>query len=261
MKTRFTNNNAMSWEADIKAAREELRLHGHEMSEYERNVISREIKKRQEDLIPVVGARVIGEFKQSIKKYQDAQDKINAERQAEINRFDSSKYNNELQAMQARVKMALEHQSNPLRGKDKPVSQAIEEIYNEAMQSGEIHKQRVAVEVMKNIPLPGNQQDRIKVNQLAKNAEAVEVKLRQTEGTIKAQQEAHTALLELDERRETINKVSTLLGMGPVDRPFNNNAFTRAYNQVQRDPQTGEIKIYDEDAPEVTGVGGMTYKT
>jgi hypothetical protein len=254
MNRRYISNDVMNWEAEIKAARDELRLHGHEMSEYERNVISREIKKRQDELIPVVGAKVIGEYKQSIEKYQAAQAKIEAEKVKEINRFDSTKFNNELQALQARVKMTMDHPANPLRGKDKPVSVRIEEIYNEAIQSGDIHKQRAAIEVIKDIPITGNQDERIRINQLAKNAEAAEESLRQTEGTLKARAERTAAIDELDQRRETLNKVSTILGMGRADDGMNFNFFAKAYKQVQRDPATGEIKIYAEDAPEVTGV-------
>ena len=252
MQKRYLGRNT-DWEAEIKAAYDELRLHGHEMSEYERNVISREIRKRQEDLIPVVGAQVIGEYKQSIEKFKAAEAAIQTERAKEINRFDAVKFNAELQAMTARVNMTAQHTANPMAN-EAPVSKRLEEIYSEAIQSGDIHKQRAAIEVIKTIPLSGNADERMRINQLAKNAERVEQQFRQTEGTLKAHEARQAALMELDERREKLNKVSMVLGMGAASDPMNFNFFAKAYKQVQRDPGTGEIKIYAEDAPEVTGV-------
>ena len=252
MQKRYLGRNT-DWEAEIKAAYDELRLHGHEMSEYERNVISREIKKRQDELIPIVGAQVIGEYKQSIEKFKAAEAAIQTERAKEINRFDSAKFVNELQAMTTRVNMTVQHTANPAT-KEAPVSKRLEDIFDEAIQSGDIHKQRAALEVLKNIPLSGTAEERMKINQLSKNAERAEQQFRQTEGTLKAHEARQAALTELDERREKLNKVSTVLGMGAADDPLNFNFFAKAYKQVQRDPSTGEIKIYAEDAPEVTGV-------
>ena len=243
------------WEAELKAAYDELRQYGDEMSEYERNVITREIKRRQEELIPIVGAKVIGEYKQSIEKFKAAEAAIQAERAKEINRFDSSKNNAEIQPGSSPIKMTLDHPKNINDATEKPVSKRLEEIYNEAMQSGDIHKQRAAVEILKDIPIVGTQQEeRIAVNHLAKTAAAKEAEIRHTEGIVKAQEARQAALVELDERHEKLNKVSTVLGMGAADNPTNFHSFAKAYRQVQRDPNTGEIKFYKETDPEVTGV-------
>lgn len=253
MNNRFLGTS-QKWEAEIKAAQEELRLHGHEMSPYERNVISREIKRRQDELIPVVGAQVIGEFKNAIRKYQDSLATVDAERAKEINRFDTVKFNAELQTLNTRVKLALEAPVNPLRGKDKPTSARLEEIYNEAIQSGDLHKQRAALETFKSLPSTGNAQERIAINGLAKKAEQTEFAFRQTEGTLKAQQERRGALQELEAKHEKLNKVSEILGMGNVNDPFNIGPFAKAAKLVQRDPHSGEILIYKETDPEVTRV-------
>jgi hypothetical protein len=254
MLNRYVGRNT-DWEAEIKAAFTELSLHGHEMSEYERNVIGREIKRRQEELIPIIGAKVISEYKQSIEKFKAAEATIQAERTKEINRFDSSKYNAEFQAISSRIKMTLDHPKNINDATEKSVSKRLEEIYNEAIQSGDIHKQRAAVEILKDIPIVGSQQEeRIRVNNLAKTAAAKEAEIRQTEGIVKAQQARHAALLELDERHEKLNKVSVILGLGEVTAGYANNPFSRAWKQAQRDPNTGEIKFYKETDPEVTGV-------
>ena len=252
MQKRYLGRS-QDWEAEIKAAYDELRNHGHEMSEYERNVISREIRKRQDELIPVVGAQVIGEYKQSIEKFKAAEAAIQTERAKEINRFDTVKFNAELQAMTTRVNMTAQHTANPM-SKEAPVSKRLEDIYSEAIQSGDIHKQRAAIEVIKTIPLSGNADERIRINNLSKNAERAEQQFRQTEGTLKAHEARQAALIDLDTKHEKLSKVSEVLGMGSATDPFNTNPFAKAYKQVQRDRDTGEIKIYAEDAPEVTGV-------
>ena len=254
MQRSFRNSSTpQNWEAEIQDYQKELKNHGHEMSAYERNTISRMIKARQEELIPRVGAMVIGEWKSAIQNYKNSMAQVDAEHTKEINRFDSAKFNVELQNVNMRVSMALKADVNPIRGDSKP-SAKIEQIYNEAIQSGDIHKQRAAIEVIKTLPLSGTASERAELNQLIRSAADSEIKFRQTEGTIKAQQDHAQALNELGEKKEKLNKVSEVLGMGNVDDVFNSNPFAKAARLVERDRTTGEIVIHNEDDPEVTGV-------
>lgn len=254
MQALSRNSNAtQNWEAEIQDYQNELRQHGHEMSAYERNTISRMIKARQEELIPKVGALVIGEWKSAIQNYKNAQEMISAERTKEINRFDSAKFNAELQTINTRVNMALRADVNELRNGTKP-SAKVTAIYSEALQSGDIHKQRAAIEVIKTLPLSGDGPERIELNQLVRSAADAEIKFRQTEGTIKAQQEAAQALNDISAKKEKLDKVSQILGMGGVDDVFSTSPFAKAARLVERDRSTGEIVIRNEDDPEVTGV-------
>jgi hypothetical protein len=243
--------SAANWEAEIKTAQQELRLHGHEMSPYERNVISREIKRRQDELIPVVGGMVIGEFHQAIGKYKASEQLMQAERTKEINRFDSAKLNTEIQLMQTRVQMATQKDKNVLRGDNPGISAQLQQVYSEAIQSGDLHKQRAAIEVIKSVSLPGGQ-ERGFVNDLARQAERAEVEFRQTEGTRNAQQARMDALGELHAKHEQLDKVSQLLGMGAIDDPFNPGPFAKAAKMVEFTAE-GPV-IYDENDPAVTGV-------
>ena len=254
MQRSFRNSSTpQNWEAEIQDYQNELNNHGHEMSAYERNVISREIKRRQEELIPKVGALVIGEWKSAIENYKNAQETINAERTKEINRFDSAKFNAELQNVNTRVNMALRADVNELKNDPKP-SAKIAAIYSEAIQSNDIHKQRAAIEVIKTLPLSGTASERAELNQLVRSAADAEIKFRQTEGTIKAQQDAAQAENDILAKKEKLNKVSQVLGMGSVDDVFSNSPFAKAARLVERDRTTGEIVIHNEEDPEVTGV-------
>ena len=254
MQRSYSNSNAtQNWEAEIQDYQKELQQHGHEMSAYERNTISRMIKARQEELIPKVGAIVIGEWKSAIQNYKNAQETINAERAKEINRFDSAKFNAELQNINARVTMAMNADVNELRNDPKP-SAKIAAIYSEAIQSGDLHKQRAAVEVIKSLPLPTLPSERVAINQMIQNAAAAEQSLRQTEGTIKAQQQAAQALNDIAIKKEKLNKVSQVLGMGSIDDVFSTSPFAKAARLVERDRTTGEIVIHNEDDWQVTGL-------
>ena len=254
MQRSYSNSNTtQNWEAEIQDYQKELQQHGHEMSAYERNTISRMIKARQDELIPKVGAIVIGEWKSAINNYKNAQAQIDAERTKEINRFDSAKFNAELQTINTRVNLALRADVNELKNDPKP-SAKIAAIYSEAIQSGDLHKQRAAVEVIKSLPLPTLQSERIAMNQMIQNAAAAEQSLRQTEGTIKAQQQAAQALNDIAAKKEKLNKVSQVLGMGSIDDVFSTSPFAKAARLVERDRTTGEIVIRSEDDPEITGV-------
>ena len=253
MNRLFRDSSApQNWESEIKAWRQELAAHGHEMSQYERNVISREIKKRQEELIPVVGARVIGEFKEAIAKYQDSKKAIEIERQKEVNRFDSQKFNTELQAITARINLAQATDIDPVRG-DVPASKRLAAIYEESMLSNDLHKQRAAIEVFKSIEAK-KPAVRGPVNQLRRTAEAAEVQLRTTEGLQQARQAEAAAFAELHARHENLNKVSETLGTGSIKEIYNTSPFAKAARMIHQDKTTGEITIYNEDDPEVTGV-------
>lgn len=254
------SSKPQNWEAEIKSWQTELKNHGHEMSPYERNVISREIRKRQDELIPVVGAQVIGEFKAAIKKYQDSKKAVDAAKEKEINRFDDQRYNAALQAIQSRVNLALKADVNPLAG-DQPASARLKIIYEESFMSKDIHKQRAAAEVMRSIELPKNQ-DRAAVNELLRRAEKDESALRITEELAQAQDAQRQALYELGEKRDRLNKVSEILGTGSTHDVFSDNPFTKAARLVEFPKHlsdndgtpAGEVVIYDENSPEVTGV-------
>jgi hypothetical protein len=206
-----------------------------------------------------VGAQLIGEFKAHIAHYKSAQAKVQEERAKEANRFDTARLNQELQLIQTRVKLAMEGETNLLDAGNVPISARLQAVYDEAMQSGDIHRQRAAVEVLKATSAHG--QERIAVNALAKSAERAERDLRQTEATRTAAQDLQGAADALEAKRAHLDKTSQLLGMGPVDDPFSMSPFAKAARLVGHEKGTqdndgfhGGIVIYDEDSPEVTGV-------
>lgn len=266
-KTYLRHSGSQSnWKAaleEIKAGRQELRVYGDTMSEYERNVINRDLKARSEAIYPVAAGAVIGEYKAAIKSYQDSLAAIDAERTKEINRFDSAKFNTELQTIQARVELALKTDVNPLRAGDTLASKKLAAIYAEAIQSNDLHKQRAAVEVFKALPLPiGNPEERIVINQLAKDAEAAERKLRDTPALEKARQSRIAALDTLGAKQNQLIELSQELGSDDPRGMFASDAIAKAYKLVEwpkghRDNEgapVGEVIIHKEADPEVTGV-------
>ena len=247
----------------IKAGNEELRRYGGMMTEYERSAITRDLKARSEAIFPAVAGAVIAEFRGAIAGYQKSMEAIDRARTAEINRFDSAKFNTELQTIQSRVKLAYEQDVNPMRGADTPASQRLAAIYAEAVQSGDLTRQRAAVEVFKALPLPpGDEQERIAINDLAKNAEATEPKLRDTPELAQARQARTAALDALGAKQQQLVEVSQQLGAGDPRDPFAGSAFAQAYKLVEwpRNLEDndggpkGEIVIHKETDPEVTGV-------
>lgn len=233
------------------------------MSEYERNVINRDIKARSEAVYPAAAGAVIGEFKTAIKSYQDSLTAIDAERTKEINRFDSQRFNNELQTIKARVELAIKTDVNPLRGSDVPASKRLAALYSEAVQSNDLHKQRAVVEVFKALPFPvGNQEERIVINQLAKDAAKAESKLRDTAALEKARQNRIAALDNLGAKQNQLVELSQELGSGDPRGMFAGDAIAQAYKLVEwpRNLQdndggpVGEVIIHKETDPEVTGV-------
>jgi len=128
---------------NLKTAREEYRQYYGMMTPYERSIIERDIKEQSERIFPLVSSAAIGEWKDAIRKYQQSGQSYNRELTKEISRWDSGKLNSELQMVQSLIALAIEGGGGGVFDGGSPgVTAKLESIYAEAIQSGDVHKQR-----------------------------------------------------------------------------------------------------------------------
>lgn len=203
----------------------------------------------------MVSAGAIGEWKNAIAKYQEAGKAYNRAVTDEITRWDPGKLNAELQQTSTLVNLAIAGGGgNPLEGGSAGVAAKLEAIYAEAVQSGDIYKQRATYEVIRTVLPKVGKEEKLLANRLAKLAEDNLSALRVTDGMVavkEAQGEALDALLNI---RGELIEVSQTLGEGDPTNPLASGVFTKALRMVQQDRESGEIRIFGEDDPEVTGV-------
>ena len=223
------------------------------MTEYERSVVSRDIKAQREAIYPTVRAGVLEQHDKAIKKIEETKQKYNRAATDEIRRWDATRLSAELDVAQRRAEMALVA-GDPGVFQDSPTKGAmLEALFNEAIQSGDDYKMRSAFEVIRAVSPRVTGDERAQVNHLGKLCEHELSSLRITENMVAAQEEQGSAWNEYLQTREEVIDASKALGDDPL-HPFATNDFAKAIRRVQVDRDSGDVVIYSMDAPEVTGL-------
>lgn len=226
------------------------------MTDYERMDTERSIKAETEKVFPWIANSAIGEWKQSIEKYKTAGLEVDRQIIREIARWDAGKLNEQLKLVSNLVELAVQGGSGSVMDGGQSAGAKLEGIYSESMQSGDAYRQRAAAEVFKSAVLNKvSGDDRFEANRLAKQAERDLVQLRTTEQITEAKQAKEQAFDDLLNVRQELIDTSIALGQGdPTNIMAGGGVFEKAIRMVQKDRQTGRVKIYSETDPEVTGV-------
>jgi hypothetical protein len=189
-------------------------------------------------------------YLESSKQYDDA-------RSAEVRRWDGSILAGEMAALKQIVESTIKNSGNGMNGKP-PAPDAIKQLYIDYVNSGDIHKARAAMEVLREIEIPEKLEgDRIKGNRIAQQAERDLEQLRVSEGMVQAADNQKQALDDLMAMQDELIDTSVTMGLGnPSNDLFagRGNAIGRAFNQVRWDRENGRVKILSAEDPEVTGV-------
>jgi hypothetical protein len=230
-----------------------LEAKAHKMDQFTRETIAEDIKAQIETSFPVIANGQLSEWRKSIKNYMDASAGIDAEYSKEINRWDSAKLVNELNAARAFVEMAGRSKSNDLTGSSN-TSKRLGELYIEAKNSGDIYKQRAVYETLRSIDpdhLP--RADRLPAAVIRRQAEEDLTALRVTLGMVKAKEAQAEAWKNILNTREEMIETAKTLGEYDKTGMFPISDFDKALRMVQIDRTSGEVMIYPEDSVEVNG--------
>lgn len=228
------------------------------MTEYERVSAERTFQAKKErvygDILQGAGSMM----RAAIEKYKSAQASSASAKKYELARWDSARLSNEMRVTEQLVSAALKAGSNPFTGEN-PV-RALERIYRDAMESGDIHEMRGCAEVIRaalaGVTASGAAAEtRQAANRLAQEAESKLEELRETPGMVKASQDLSEASDSLLEVREQVCEISKTLDGIRADDALNSNAFGYIVRQVGAG--RAGIVIRDERSPEVSGVEVM----
>jgi hypothetical protein len=213
----------------ITKANNEYQAYASMMSQYERMTVSKGIAEKITQYRPLIEAGVIGEFNQAISAFKQARSRVDQEKAKEIIRWDVGKLRDEIQLANLRIDTAFADEN--------PVA-SISLIYQEAKNSGDIHKMRAAAEAVRgavlrfpNAPL----EIRTAANGAAKQADRELAELRNTPGLEQAHKDAGAAFDALMAKQREMLQVEEAIG--------GSHAIYMAAAKVTIDRDTGKINI------------------
>lgn len=143
------NNDTSFWRKAVKelsVMRDEFTKYSGIMTNYERVAITNEITRRQNELYPMAVAGIRAELNGAIQSYQSKAAALEKAKVAEIQRWDAKKLADQIIGLQTLVNFASA--ADPLRGGADAAAARIQKVYQEALQSGDLHTQRAACEVV-----------------------------------------------------------------------------------------------------------------
>ena len=240
---------------ELKAAKEELRRNAGIMTPYERQTIAESIQARANEVAGRLQGGAIAEWNAAKGIYQDKAAAVEKARVAEINRWDNARLGAEIGAVKALVDLAYSSVNNNPLGGIKAAAPRLERIYNEAMASGDMHKQRAAAEVFRSLAgdnLKGDIESRAAVSGLAHKAEKDLPALRMTDEITKAIQARDDAAQAVYNLKPELNDVSEVMGYGDASGPWATGAVATAFKGVKFNADH-TLTLYADDSPEVMG--------
>ena len=243
---------------EIKIAREHLSKHEALMTPYEREMRSEEIHDKLRSYYPTVYGGVKKAWEGWINEYNKATARLAEAKAKEYAKWDPAKLGAEMQAFKMMVDQKLSSASDSIFAGGPGPSERVKKLYEEYQKSGDPYKQRASCEVMQGISTQGLKRDEaVNIRLLGHEAEGRLLQLRNTEEIQKAEEHYVESAQELFKQRENLSEVATLMGE-PPDFGMGRGEIGKLQRMVQVERETGEIKIYSLEDPEVTGIHWIT---
>lgn len=241
--------------AEIRRAKEELRKYEGIMTPYERQSISGSIQEKIASRYGFIYQGAAADLNGAKKQYKDTVSAREKARAQEITSWDSGKLGIEMNTFQMLVNREMEFNNGaPGFTRRADVSVRVKTLYQEAMASGDRYKMRAAVEVVHGINTDKTPKDQaVELRILGRECESVLETLRTTPEMLKAAEAEKSAVKELFSAKELVKEVAVVMGEDP-DNLFAEGGFTKLLKTVQVDRYSGEVKIFEMDSPEVSGV-------
>lgn len=241
---------------EIKAGKDKLARLSSIMTDYERHDVGESITNMQKSHYQVVAGGIKSEWLAALKNYEAKNDRLEGSKRVEISRWDSQKLLNEINMTKALIDLAISNQSKDgMFSKVNTVTTELDRIYQEAKKSGDLHKQRAAFEVIRNLgEVSKDSKVQAQVNSIARQAASDLQNIRVSEGMLDALTERDAAFQQVKAVAGEIIEVSEVMGEGRPDDVFANSTFAKMLKMVKMDHQNQVVEVYPEDSPQVTGI-------
>ena len=257
-QSQYNGNDWLSKLNQIKEARSEYNKIERILSPYERQTIFGNIKADAEANYSRVYNGVKARLDAAVGNYKAAAAKRAAAIAKEINSWDAGKLNNELQAFSTRVNMELGKKDAQGIFSGSPVAARVEQIYQEALASGDRYKMRAAAEVLRAADvekLPSEQQ--MQVQLLARAASDNLEALRNTDDIQNAIDQENAAIKQMQDEQKFVREAAEVMfdsGGKIFGRDVSNFGKLASTIKFEREAGNVKIKILDINDPEITGI-------
>lgn len=216
----------------IKAQKAELQEYSGMMTQYEISIAQREIKDTLTTWKPRIVAALIEQQTNAINDYHYYGKKLGEANKNEVNRWDASRFKDELDVAKALVDQALsgKHVEGPYDGGSPSTYKRIEAMYHDAQKSGDIFKQRAVCEVLQGIEIKTGDYE---MNHLRKDAERDLAVLRRTPEQEQVEAEREVAWQKVLERTNEIIVSAPIIDQDATGGYANAFELGRAVSRVQ----------------------------
>ncbi len=229
---------------ELKEYKETLTKYAGIMSPFERVTYENRIKAKRDEIHDRAVNGALNTWNTAIENYRSKQNEYESAKKAEAARFDNVKLSAEIQAANTLVGMTINQPGNIFAGNNK--ADRIQAMYQDAVQSGDVNRQRAMMEVVSALP----QKEFIPLARQAKNDLA---RLRTTD-QIQTTDEAVRAAADdlMVNSRGIVAKTAEILGE-PFSPIGTGSPLARALARV-RPAENGRLEILEENDPAVTGI-------
>jgi len=251
--TNGTPEQKLEW---LRKANKELQDYGPVMTAYERLTVGEEIKRKREEYYPSVTAWALNNHEQAIEQVKNGKRLIREAQAKEINRWDPAKMRENLQFYGEMITNLSNMPADPMRGFYP--EDAIKQVFEEAQLSGDMFKQRAACEIIKSLPLQGDQNSKAMMALLQGQARDTLQQLRETDEIKGARDVYNESVRGLASVRDEVIEIGRLMGGDPTN-VFASGPYAQAVRRVKFN-QGGDVEILEPDDPQVTGIQKIEFK-
>jgi len=243
----------------VKTARAHFAENVELMDAYNKKMIAESIQQNRDAWRQEIYEGASGELFGAVETYQAAGQRVKDARRAESKRWNVSRLADEMKLAQQEVHGIIELSNIAGFGADDSPVERLHELYQEAIEAGEAHKTRGALEIIRasaaGLLASGrfHGDDRSALNRLSKQADQDLRQLRRTPEVEQAESGAAEALRGLQDKLSEFEAVGDLVENTSVGGGFSTGVFAKTLRRVQLD-RFGNLTILEESHPDVTGV-------
>lgn len=243
----------------LKVANEQFREEAPIMTPLENKRTRESIARNRAAWYREVYEGATGEFFGAVNMVKDAEKRAADAKRAEYARWSSARLAEEMRAAEVQVTGIINMAKIAGLGDDNDPGAQIAEVLNQAAASGDIHRQRGALEIARaacaGLVASGqfSGDNKATLNRVARQATRDLAALRVSPEMEEAETTRRAALDALNAKAAELREIGTVMDNANPDDVFSTSGYSRTLKKVRLD-QAGNIEVLANDDPEVTGV-------
>lgn len=243
----------------LKIANEQFREEFPIMTQLEAKRTRESIDHNRQAWYQEIYNGAVGEYFQAVQAVQAAESRIGEAKKAEGRRWSAAKLAEEMKAAEVEITGIVAMSKIAGLGEDFNPGRQITQVYQQAMEGGDLHKQRGTLEIIRaaaaGLVASGQfaGEEKQSLNRIAKQVSRDLDALRVTPEMQAAAEGARAAVEAFGYKREELREIGELMDHANPEDVFSTGVYSKALRKVRFD-QSGHIAVLADDDPELTGV-------